>query len=395
MDGLDAMWPRIHTEIARARRRERLRRRLPAWTAIAATAGFSVGFTVLWTVRRPDADARSQSGPVRWDLADIAPVGNVSSEYPLVRGNSVCAIRRQGRTGYAVCIRGGDGAVAWRSPMAFAECRMGGDESRLYLLHRAVAGAWRCAALDLRDGRIAWQRPEETDTHGPPSPPSAAGDRVTWSQGNRVTQCHARDGTTRWTWTAQPGERLSAPRAQGETVFALSRRDAYALRGADGRLLWSRRFGDVAGAGSDPALLELDDERVFAACRMPAGAARLFCLSAESGELLWTAPSDAPTRLQADAGQLYVRSESLTVLDARSGAPRWRAPLGGCGPIAFGPGRLYVVNSAGRRGLMALDARSGRASWRRDVAGSCSGVVLDTGVGYLSGHDGVLHALAL
>jgi outer membrane protein assembly factor BamB len=148
-------------------------------------------------------------------------------------------------------------------------------------------------------------------------------------------------------------------------------------------------------AGSGGGTLELNDGRLYVVARASGRARRILCLAAGSGERLWSARSDGPLRLQAAEGRLFIRSAALIALDARSGLLLWKSPLGGCGRISFGKGRLYAVDAADRRELIALDSRSGQPAWRRESAASCNGVVADGGIGFISGNDGILHAITL
>lgn len=387
---LDEMWPRIGAEIGKARRRKSIRRQLPRWAIVFSAVALVVGL-----IRYAGSDGQNGCDGVPWDLARIEPVGNVSAEYPLVCGVKVFAIRGEGREQHVVCIRKSSGTVEWESAVKFAECRFACDGRRLYVMCRETMSPWHCMALDLRNGSELWRRAAEEDDGASPSLLTTARGGVAWSRGACLICCDGENGETVWTRAMDSVERLSTPRALGEAVVATSHGAVYAFQVASGELLWQRSIEQPSSIGREPALLELGEGRVYVAARTSAGLGRVSCLDAGTGGMLWSAPSEVPLRLQVAAGQVLIRSRALAALDAQNGAPLWRAAVGGCGPISFGKERLYVVDDADLQELVALDSRSGQTAWRRKAAGSCSGVVADRSMGFISGRDGVLHAVAL
>ena len=388
--GFEAIWPRIGAEIGKARRRKEIRRRLPRWAIV-----FSAVALVLGLIRFAGSNGQKGCDGVPWNLARIEPVGDASAEYPLVSGTRVFAIHGARHERRVVCIRKISGAVEWESAAKFAECRFACDGRRLYLMCRETLAPWRCMALDLRNGSELWRRAAEDDDGASPSLLTTARGGVAWSRGARLICCDGENGETVWTRALDSGVRLSTPRALGESVVATSHGAVYAFQVASGELLWQRSIEQPSSIGREPALLELGEGRVYVAARTAAGLGRVSCLNAATGGVLWSAPSEVPLHLQVAAGQVLIRSTGLSVFDAQNGTPLWRAAVGGCGPISFGKERLYVVDAEARQELVALDSRSGQTAWRRKVAGSCSGVVADRGMGFISGRDGILHAVAL
>lgn len=393
---LNDIWPRIGAEIEKARGRKALGRRLPRLVAVSGAAALTVGLAIHAVMRPTRRDEPQKSRPqVPWDLTLISPARNVSAEYPLLCGDSVLALRGNGENRRVVCIHKHAGTIQWESAVRFAACRFACDDRRLYLMYRAATPLWQCIALDRRSGKELWRRSAEKAGGALPSMLTVTRGNVLWSRGNRLILCAGQSGRTVWTRTTSPNEMLTALRARGETVFAASLRSVYAFRTATGERLWTRLITQQQTGGLGRGLLEINKGRVFAAGRNPNGAWCISCLNAETGAVVWTAPSDMPFRLQATDKLVLVRSGALTALDARDGAPLWRAPVGGCGSISAREGRLYMVDMADRRGLIALDARSGQMKWRRGGGGSCNGVVADGGMAFISGNDGTLHALAL
>ena len=385
---LDEMWPRISGEIVKARRWRRVAQRAPQLAVVTAVC-LTIGGLARYILPRPHETV------VPWSLTQIAPASNVSAEYPLVAGGRLFAIRGGPGDGRVVCVRKNSGTVEWESVARFDECRMASDERRLYLLYRTGFSAWRCVALDVRDGTELWRRPAEQSSSSKPSLLTAVRDGVAWSCGNHIVLCAAADGKTTWERMTAVGDVLSAVQSKGERVFAASSRTVYALQASSGELLWHRSLRGRETVVNGPGLLDLEGDRLYVAGRASDGKGRILCLRLETGSELWNAPSSVPSRLQVADGRVFVRSTNLSVLDARNGLQLWTAPLGGCSPVSFGKGRLYVVDAAERRQIVAINSQSGQTAWRRSFVGSCSGPVLDRGMGFISGNDGILRTVAL
>jgi outer membrane protein assembly factor BamB len=392
--GLDEMWPRISAEIESARRRAEVGRGFRRWATVSSVTALAVGLAALGLMRSTRLGGSKRCACVPWEVGQVVPATDVCAEYPLVRGQRVFAVRGAGRDRRVVCIRKRSGSVLWESQPAFSDCRLTADDNRVYLLVRGKTPSWRCVALDVRDGAELWRGPEEEGVVSP-SLLTVSGQALAWSRGNRLVLCSAESGNTVWSRTAGPDDTLCAPRAEGQTVFAASRCTVYAFGAANGELLWRRPLREEQTGGHGVGLLEFGNGRVYVANRTSGATGRLFCLHADTGDMLWNASTGAPWRLQAGEGQVFVRSQGLDVFDAQDGARVWAARLGGCGPVSVGKERVYAVDAADRREVVALDRRSGQPAWRRSVAGSCNGVVAVRDMGFISGHDGILYAMTL
>ena len=203
---------------------------------------------------------------------------------------------------------------------------------------------------------------------------------------NQVQGVSARSGAVRWTRTLSqvvgavvagpPGMTLVVG-GNGGGVSVL-----YALRTADGALLWSRADAGLYLYGYIPKPgLASDRARVFALLQQPAGPA-LVALSARDGALLWSIPTayyDLPLSMVADGSALYTATTSgedqqttwrVTAWRATDGAQLWsvspppstdpqaddRQPL-----ISVAGGRVFVAPRQDR--VTALDAQTGATLW--------------------------------
>jgi outer membrane protein assembly factor BamB len=391
--GLDALWPDIRKEIERARQRRRAGRRFVGFVgvcALAAGMGLAVG-----TLRAKRGSDPRASEAEQWQLAEIAPLQGVSARYPLICDDLMFAVSGSVPHQRLICAQKHSGTVKWESAEPFADCRFACDGQLLYLLFRGATPVWQCVALHAGSGAVVWRRPADRTALARPSVPLPVTGGVVWSQGRRVLRCSAANGDIVWSRALEPGNNPSVLQVRGGTVFAAARHAVVALNAADGETLWTRPTTVRRAWDGGAELMELGEDRLYLTGPARAGQGCVVCLDSETGEEIWSAESDAPYRLQVADGQLFIRSAALHAVDARSGAPLWKSALQGCGPVAVANGRVYVVDAIDRRALVALDSRSGQTLWRHTAAGSCNGVVADGNMAYISGNEGILHAMAL
>ena len=142
------------------------------------------------------------------------------------------------------------------------------------------------------------------------------------------------------------------------------------------RTLWSFH------AGKGPLGAPAVGDRVIAVATVDRW---LYVLDATTGAPRWRYHGDAPFAagpLLGD-GQLYAAEEgargNVLAVSLADGKRRWRVPRGDVtGPIALAGGTLFGVTQ--QRGVaFALDASTGHARWRRLVGPSRSGVLVTGG----------------
>jgi len=395
-NGLDSIWPRVSAEIESERRkavrRRQTLRRTTAGLGVLGVAGLAfVAMTGLWT-SAPNDDGATDS----WQVEDVSPTADNRSEYPLVRGCGVFALRREGDRQHVVCIEKLTGHVLWKSELKFHECRLAADERRVYALARADGADWLCAALEARSGETIWSRGDDRANPHPPSMLSVTPAGVCWTRKGELVLRDCETGDLKWSASLGANEILSATVEQDGTVFAASRSKLYALHSDTGRCLWSRTLAnDSAAFAPFPPFLKASAGKLLVASRRAAGGGLLQCVDPGTRDVLWTRETPAPINLHADADRVYLRSQALAAYETRTGTPLWTAKVGGCGPLAFQDGRVYLADPKGRYSLLALDARSGKPVWRHSTVASCGGIVINGETGFVSGSDGRLHAVAL
>jgi len=395
-NGLDKIWPRVSAEIESERRKAVRQQKALRRTVMGVGALATVG--LVWAVVArtwlPVADERGVSDS--WQLADVSLSTDNRSEYPLVRGQRIFAVHHSGGGQHVVCIGKLTGSILWESESQFRECRLAADERRVYVLGRADSPEWQCAALDATNGKLLWSRADEFSATQPPLTFTVlrAGVCSTRKGGLVLRDCET--GEPKWRTPFNSNEVLSTPVEHGGEVFTASRSKLYALNSNTGERLWSCALEENAVAFAPlPPLLRASAGRLVVAFRRAITGGVLQCVDPNTREILWARETLAPINLDADAEHVYLRSQALGAYDVRTGALLWTAKVGGCGPLAFQDGRVYLADPKGRYGLLALDARVGKPVWHHSTVASCGGIVISGKVGFMSGADGRLRAVVL
>lgn len=390
-NGLDSIWPRVSAEIESERRKTVRRRKLLRRSAAALGAMAAAG--LVWAVvagNRPPAAADS------WQLADVSLSADNRSEYPLVRGQRVFAVRHRDGAQRVVCIGKLTGGVLWENASPFQECRLAADERRVYVLGRNDSTEWQCSALDAASGKLLWSRTDKLSAARPPLTFTVLRAGVCSTRQGALVLRDGETGETKWRATFAANEVVSAPVEHGGEVFTASRSRLYALDSNTGERLWSRALEENPIAFAPlPPMLRASSGRLVVAFRRAITGGVLQCVDPGTREILWTRETSVPINLDANAEHVYLRSQTLAAYDARTGAPLWTANVGGCGPLAVDDGRVYLADPKGRFSLLALDARAGKPVWRRSTVASCGGIVISGKVGFVSGADGRLRAVVL
>ncbi|MDE3229930.1 MAG: PQQ-like beta-propeller repeat protein, partial [Chloroflexota bacterium] len=140
---------------------------------------------------------------------------------------------------------------------------------------------------------------------------------------------------------------------------ASSHSNLYALSAASGALAWQASFGDTVG---QPMVA---GGRVFLPVTDPSGP-QLRALSERDGGQVWSAQltgQDALASLALTGNVIaYTHDNTLTALDAATGAPRWShaAPASIDAPLAVANGDIIFASG---QSVFAFDAASGALRW--------------------------------
>ena len=162
--------------------------------------------------------------------------------------------------------------------------------------------------------------------------------------------------------------------AAGAVVAADAQRVVLATQ--DGRNSVLRSLDTATGAeqwrvgyeAHDATLRPVVTGGVVVAYVVPAGGGPsvLQAFDVAAGEPRWTAPSDPPGALVGNGesvlvAEVYSAARGVAALDARSGARRWATPLPGSGPMQLWPVDGGVIANA--QTLTLIDAGTGAARW--------------------------------
>ncbi len=244
----------------------------------------------------------------------------------------------------------------------------------------ATTGLAEVLALNIADGAVRWRVDLPAPARGAPT---VSGGRVFVPTVNSNLVClSAEDGSRTWTHRASPTVTiplgLAAPAVEGDTVVAgFPSGELFALRAADGRVLWSESLA-AAGTGALSDIAGVRAAPIISAGRAIAvGVGGLsICVDMRSGRRLWeqeTGGTEAPwvagnwVFLVNDVGQVAaIERDGGQVRWATSlrPAPRGNRPaerIGLAAPVLAG-GRLLVGTSLEE--LVSLDPATGEVTTR-------------------------------
>ena len=381
-------------DIRIARQRDTVVRWSMAWTKAAAVV--AVGVLGFLAVRhgRTMAD-RNSLFRYGWRYPGVSLSRGSESAYPLVREQTLLAFAGLGDRNRLVAIDKRTGKLLWRTPFEVQNSSIAADSLRVFVWRAADLPKRVLVALDPGTGRLLWSH----EAPPPESPGSSTTPRlaatatgVCWVDGNRLTSLDARSGRLAWTVNLELCAPLSGPVADHAYIYIAAANGICAVQAVDGCVNWHQTYAPPHSRILPP-VLACDGEKIVVAERRMAGSGALRCHDPETGRLLWldsVLPAVSSVTL---AGDVFVRGKGLQAFNGATGASLWSVEVGGCSPVAWAGALLLTVEGRDNPLLLALDPHTGQQAWKRSLASSCSGLVVDEGMGYLSAHDGALYAL--
>lgn len=374
-----------------------------------------------WTQRGGGASHRAghvalSAAPVRIWSADV---GRGSGKRMRITADPVVAAGRifTMDSDTQVSATSPSGAVLWSASLVppggrRGEATGGGlayGDGRLFV----TTGYGELVALDPTTGGVIWRQDFDSPVGGPPA---AAGGAVYVSTRNSVGfAVRAADGRLLWRTRGTPSPSsiagVSAPAVEGDTVvFPFPSGDLVGVNRADGARRWlvpvvGRRLGmgyaNVLGMTGDP---------VIAGGTVHAGtsAGRLAAVDVATGRRRWTIEEGAASPVVPVGGSIFlVTDESrLMRIDAATGAEVWAVELPYYVPtrrdkrrraihVHYGPvlagGRLRLASSDGV--LRSYDPSTGALLAQTEIPGGAAAApAVAGGILYVMGQSGQLHA---
>lgn len=210
-----------------------------------------------------------------------------------------------------------------------------------------------------------------------------------------------RTGKLLWAFDAETEGCYSSPALVGDTLYSgsdgASQINLFALDPATGALRW--KFTTPTQIYATPAVA---DGVVYLHARND----HIYALNAKDGTVLWKTPAPSPQdqfTVLADMvksspavarGKVLVGiDQELVALDAKTGAPLWRAPTGkGVHSSPLVVGKTVYVGSDDRN-VYAFELATGKKSWSFTTGGKVS-ISPSVGEGLLliGSNDGYLYA---
>ncbi|MBV8998579.1 MAG: PQQ-like beta-propeller repeat protein [Solirubrobacterales bacterium] len=255
-----------------------------------------------------------------------------------------------------------------------------------------VPGKGLLAALSMKTGRIAWEKPIPPGTE---SSPIVSGNSVYFGdQGGTMYSLGATTGRVNWTYSASGAIKGGPALWDGRLYFGDYSGRAYALNAANGSRMWAvNTSGADFGFGSGnfystPAV-------AFGRVYMGNTDGRMYSFAANTGQLAWATATGAYVYASAAVQNtpglgptVYAGSYdgNLYAFNAQSGSIRWKHPAGGkISGSATIVGNVVYYSNLGKKTTAGLDARTGRQVFFFGDGAFNAVVCDDQGAIYLSG----------
>ncbi len=401
MSNIEQIWPRIGTEIKRARR---IRAAQRTATGICISGLLSAGVFVLSQhLSRKNDPADMDSG---WNLPHVAVSQAIAASYPLAHDSKLFVLRREkpadniigsDKLWHVACLDGRSGKVIWKSGIKVASARMAMGSGRLFLLYTRNRRTWRCAALSEKDGSLLWQHETRNSGWPGPSTPLTVEDKIYWVSGRTVICRDATAGTLQWSTTIDTTSRLSAPARCNGKVLTAGGDNFHVLTADNGEVERTASLsGNKTGNGRIRGAFTVRESgnRIYMGWNGSYGG-YIQCRTIDMTEVLWQKKLPDFLKMELTDGYLFARGMDIRAYNSLTGALKWKAPVGGCGSLAVDNGQIYAVDAAELRALVALDNRTGNEVWRHKVGSSCNGIVVSGHMGFVNNNEGILQALPL
>ena len=294
----------------------------------------------------------------------------------------------QTRLGAVIALDGATGEPLWRWPTRDPQVSVAHGGAQVYV-SAATSDRPAAVAVDL-----------------PPDAPPAAGSPVSVRariprikvRSSAITALRASDGDTRWRMTLYSADTTGPVYLTGGVLitsvisFASHAREIIALDAETGELRWSQRIGSLKAFGHRTAgLLWVDDGTIATATEAEAGSRDVerhsfALLDAATGAIRWRgdqAPTDPALERRSVSGDLTISIDQgpawphvyVCACRASDGAEVWRVACEGVAGRPAPPldmlaheGRVYLLSHTSRIAwtvrIHALNAATGQIMWR-------------------------------
>jgi outer membrane protein assembly factor BamB len=266
------------------------------------------------------------------------------------------------------------------------------DQEKLYSVCSNQTSQPALTALDSRTSEELWQFSSEKIANPQNiTAPVFCGGKIYWEVEGSLHCISSVNGKQLWKHAIPTGGKCALSVLDDKSIIVVTQNK---ISGFDSTGRETIRPVDLAQDLSSlyTPILVSQGMDLFICHHRSIGGSVVFSCDMANGMLRWKKNMPPTFDIALSNGLLLVRSQSIHALETRTGNERWTIDAGGCSPIVNAKSLCFVISSGDSGKLLRLDTHRGTIIDERSVGGSCAGLVLNNGCGYLSDNKGTIRA---
>jgi outer membrane protein assembly factor BamB len=288
------------------------------------------------------------------------------------------------------------GKPLWRTETKFSGF-LASDESRVYGICAVNTGEFSLMALDGLSGNVLWKKVARNKSKRPwrPCKPLVLSDnRLCWTTCNRLHLFESTRGKKLWSARFSKERHLSSAILVDSRLYVAGQRNFYCVDAETGMIDWQISLGERTSTWRQP-LLTGEKNRLYISQEASLGNSRLICVNIKTQKITWNKTISRISHFCAADDRLYVRSQHIHALDARTGHEVWKITTSGCGPVTYAHQKIYFTDTSQEGFLLAVNGHSGEKVWQWQGIVSCSAFFRIGDLGIVKTNDGMIQAIYL
>ena len=288
------------------------------------------------------------------------------------------------------------GKPLWRAKAEFSGF-LAADKSRVYGIRAMRTGAFALMALDGQSGNILWKKVARNKSKRPwrPCKPLILSEnRLCWTTCNFLHLFESSQGKKLWSARFSKERYLSLAISVDSRLYVAGQRNFYCVDPENGMIDWQIFLGENTSTWRQP-LLTGEKNQLYISQEARLGNSRLICVNIKNQKITWNKTISRVSHLCAADDRLYVRSQHIHALDARTGNEIWEITTSGCGPVTYAQQKIYFTDTSQQGSLLAVNGHSGEKVWQWQGIISCNAFFRIGDLGIVKTNDGTVQAIYL